>query len=281
MKRAQLNLALLAVAIGLGVTVFIANKKAPPGPPLTPFKADAVTRVAIEHPGAAAIRLEKQDGKWQLAAPVIAEADEFEVNGIIGLADRETRRTLEGGSMKELGLEPPKFTLTLNDSAIAFGDTEPLEYRRYVRTGAGAFLVEDPPGASMDREYADLVSKNLLPPGTEIERIELPRLTLVKADGKWSVIPADPKATADAMQALADGWTNARSMWNEMLRDGKAAGDKVRITLKGGVAREFVVTALEPQLKLSRPELGVTFVMSKALAVDLLKLPEPKEEAKP
>jgi hypothetical protein len=278
MKRARLNLVLVAIAAGLGLAVFLASKKEPAGPPLTPFKPDAVTRINIEHPNAPAIRLEKQNGRWQLVAPVIAEADEFELNGIVGLADRETRQKLEGGSLKEMGLDPPEYTVSLNDSVIGFGGVEPLEYRRYVKTADGGWLIEDPPAAAMDKDYADLVSKNLLPPDAEIERVEVPGLTLAKGtDGKWSVTPADPKATADAMQKMADGWKSARSMWNEMA-GARIGGNVVKVTLKGGVTREFVVTAREPQLKLSRPELGVTFVLSKALADELLKLPAPKKD---
>lgn len=281
MKRAQLNLALLAVAAGLGLAVFFAQKKEPAGPPLTAFKPDAVTRIGIEHPGVPAIRLEKQDGHWQLVAPVVAEADEFEVNGLIALADRETRK-LEGGSLKELDLDPPQFTLTLNDTAIGFGGVEPLEFRRYVKAADSVWMIEDPPGAAMDKDYADLVSKNALPAGVEIERIELPGLTLARgADGKWALSPPDPKAGADQMQKLADGWKSARAMWNEMAPAGKASGERVRVTLKGGVAREFVVAAREPQLKLRRADLGVTLVLSKALADELLKLPEPAKEPPP
>ena len=286
MKRARLNAGLFAVAIGLGVAVYIAQRGEPPGPPLTPYMPDAITRIALEHPGAPAIRLEKQDGKWQLTAPVAAEADPFEVNALIGLADRETKLKLEGGAMKEFELDPPQFTVTLNDAAIGFGGTEPIEFRRYVKTGDTAWLIEDPPGAALDKDYADLVSKDLFPAGAEIERIEVPGLTLAKdAEGRWSVTPADPKATADAMQKLADGWKNARSMWNEMA-GAKAGGKVVKVTLKGGVAREFVVVAREPQLKLHRADLGVNLVLSRALADELFKLPEPapvekKEEATP
>ena len=286
MKRTRLNLVLLGAAAGLGLAVYFAQKAEPPGPPLTPYTPDAVTRIALEHPGAPAIRLEKQDGRWQLTAPVAAEADAFEVNALIGLADRETKLKLEGGALKELGLDPPQFTLTLNDAAIGFGGTEPIEFRRYVKTGDAAWLIEDPPGAALDKDYADLVSKDLFPAGAEIERIEVPGLTLAKgAEGKWSVTPADPKASADAMQKLADGWKNARSMWNEMA-PAKVGGKVVKIALKGGVTREFVVAATEPQLKLHRADLGVNLVLSRALADELFKLPEPapvekKEEAKP
>jgi Domain of unknown function (DUF4340) len=282
MNRARLNLVLVAVAAGLGVAVFFASRKEPPGPPLTPYKADAIQKIALEHPDAPAIRLEKQDGHWQLVAPVRAEADEFEVNALIALADRETKLKLDGGELKELGLEPPAYTLTLNDRTIGFGGLEPLEYRRYVKTADGAFLIEDPPGAALDKEYADLVAKDVLPKGAAIERIELPKLTLAKgADGKWTLTPPDPKASADQLQRLADGWAGARSMWNEMAPEAKGATETVKVTLKGGATREFVVAARDPQLKLHRTDLGVNLVLSRALADELLRLPDPKPEPKP
>jgi hypothetical protein len=275
--RARFNLGLLVVAVGLGVAVFVANRKEPPGPPLTPYQADAIERIALEHPGVPAIRLEKQDGHWRLVEPIQAEADEFEVNALIGLANRETLLKVEGGAPKDLGLGPPAYTLTLNDRPIAFGGVEPLEYRRYVQTPDGVFLIEDPPSAALDKEYADLVSKDVLPKGAAIERLELPRLTLAKGAAGWSLAPADPAATTDQMQKLADGWQGARSMWNEMATDAKAGGERVKITLAGGATRELVVAAREPQLKLLRPDLGVTLVLSKALADELLKLPDPPE----
>ncbi|MGH8441581.1 MAG: DUF4340 domain-containing protein [Nevskiaceae bacterium] len=281
MKRAQLNVVLLVVALGLGAAVFFSQKKEPAGPRLTPYKADAITRITLEHPGAPAIRLEKQDGKWQLVAPVTAEADPFEVNGLLGLADRETQHKVESVALKELGLDPPQFTLSLDDATIGFGATETLEFRRYVKAGGEAYLIDDPPGAALDQDYADLVAKDLLPAGSEIERIELPRLTLAKStDGTWAVTPADPKATTDAMQKLADGWKGARSMWNERAGDAKGRSEVVKVTLRGGVAREFTVTAREPQLKLTRADLGVTLVLSKALADELLELPGLPEPAK-
>ena len=279
MKRSRLNLGLFAAVLVLGAVVFVASRKEPAGPPLTPFAAEAVTRITLEWPNAPAIKLEKQNGRWQLVAPVIAEADEFEVNAILGLAGRETQRKLDGGALKELELAPPRYTVRLNDTAIEFGGVEPLEYQRYVKTAEGVWLIEDPPGAAMDKDYADLVSKNLFPSGSEIERIEIPGLTLAKTGGKWALTPPDPKATADAMQKLADGWQNARAMWNEMA-PAKAAGNVVKVTLKGGVTREFVIAAREPQLKVQRPDLGVTLVLSKALADELLKLPQPAAEAK-
>lgn len=278
MKRTQLNLALAAVAIGLGVAVFFSQKKEEKGPPLTPLKPGALSRIAIEHPQAPLIRLEKRDGGWFLVEPVKAEVDEFEISALVSLAEAEAKDKVEGAKLAELELAPPRYAITLDDTRIEFGGVEPLQYRRYVKVGETVSLIEDPPSAALDKDYADLVAKGLVPVGAEIERIELPRLTLAKADGKWTVSPADPKATADAMQTLADGWKNARAMWNEAAPTAPARGERIRLTLKDGSTREFVVAALDPQFKLHRADLGVNFVLSKALADELMKL---QEQAKP
>lgn len=282
MKRTHLNLGLMVAAAGLGAAVFFSREREEKGPPLTPLAADAVTHIAIEHPGAPGIRLEKRDGHWTFAAPVQAAVDEFEINALLGLATAEVKDPVTGARAADLGLDPAKYTVTLNDVQVAFGDVEPIQFRRYVKVGDAVSLIEDPPSAALDQDYSDLVAKGLFPSGSEIARIELPKLTLAKADGKWALQPADPAAGADQMQRLADAWKNARAMWNESAPKAPK-GDRARVTLADGSVREFVVAATEPQFKLHRADLGVNFVLSKALADEMLKLPAPapEEEKKP
>lgn len=285
--RGKLNLALLAAAAGLGLAVYLSQEKEEKGPPLTALAPDSVARIAVEHPGTDAIRLEKRGSTWWLAAPVETVADEIEISALLGLADKESKERLEGAKLPELNLDPPQYTVTLNDTAIAFGGVEPLQYRRYVKVGETVHLIEDPPSAALDKDYADLVAKSLFPADAQIERIQLPKLSLSKdKEGNWILQPADPKATTDQMQKLADGWKNARSMWNELAKGQKPQGDPVIVTLKDGSAVKFLVVERDPQFKLYRPDLGVRFVLSKALTEELLKLPAPpkeqaKEETKP
>lgn len=279
MKRARLNLGLMVVAAGLGAAVFFSQKKDEKGPPLTGLAADAVTHIALEHPGQPGIRLEKRDARWYFGAPVTAEVDEFEINALLGLATAEAKESVTGATLKNLGLDPPKYTVTLNDVQIAVGDVEPIQFRRYVKVGDVVSLIEDPPSAALDADYSDLVAKGVLPAGSEIASIELPKLKLAKADGKWALTPADPNAGADQMQRLADAWKNARAMWNERAAGPAPKGERVKVTFADGTAREFVVAARDPQFKLHRPDLGVNYVLSKALADEMLQLPPPAAPA--
>jgi hypothetical protein len=280
MKRSHLNLALLAVVAGLGTTVWLSQEKEEKGPPLTALKADAVTRVAVEHPGQPAIRLQKTDGVWTLVEPVASEVDSFEINGILALADRELKSTLDAGVNKaELQLDPPQYSVTLNDTRIDLGGVEPIKARRYVKVGDTIGLVDDPPSAALDADYSDLVSRALVPEKAELSRIELPGLSLEKnAQGAW-ISPQQPDAPAAQVAKLADGWKNARALWNAAAGDEAPAGDVVKLTLADGRVLDLVVAERDPQLVLARRDLRVRYTLSKALVEELFKIPAPEPPA--
>lgn len=279
MNRNRLNLVLLVAAAGLGTGVYVASRPEPKGPPLTNLTADLVTRITLAHPGQPALQLEKDAaGAWRFTAPIAAEVDAFEINALLGIASADTKQAVAGGDPKELGLDPPAYTLTLNDTAIAFGGTEPLSYDRYVKVGDTVSLVDDPPSAALDKDHADLVAKDLVPADAVLVAIEVPKLKVSKGEAGWTLAPKDPAAGADQIQKFVDGWKRARAMWNEAGSATPPKGPAVRLTLAGGEVRSYVIAATEPQLKLHRPELGVTYVLSKALEDELLKLPAPAPE---
>lgn len=284
MRRTQLNIALGVALLALGVGVYLSRDKEEKKPPLTALTAETIDRIAIEHPDKPAIKLEKKSGEWWLTEPVSAQADKFEVNGVLSLATLEQKTTLKAAEVKatELGLEPPAYAVTLNDVKLELGGLEPIQYQRYIRVGDTVALTDDPPSAALDANYSDLVSKSILPENAEVTKLELPGLTLAKdAAGKWQATPPQPQASADGIQKLVDGWKNARALWNELDESRSAGGEAVTITLKDQTLR-FVIAARDPQFQLARPELGVKFNLSKALADELLKISElPKEEPKP
>lgn len=279
MKRTYLNLGLLVVVAALGFAVWFSQKKEEKGPPLTALKQDAITQISVQHPNKPAIRLEKKEAKWMLIEPVRAPADPFEVNGILGLTELEVKSKLDAANvaLAELGLEPPAYTVSLNDQTIAIGGTEPIKYRRYARVGNMIGLVDDPPSAALDSDFSDLIAREVLPAGAELKKIELPGLTLEKdTEGKWTS-PQKQEATAQQLTQLAEGWRTARAMWNAAEPEAKPKGDSVKLTLTDGSVIELVVIERDPQLVLSRPEWKVRHTLSKALATELFEVPVPKQ----
>ncbi len=285
MKRTQLNIALAVVAVGLGAAVVLSQKKAPPkGEPLTSLKPDAIEHVVIAHPGKPEIHLDKQNGRWMLTAPIQADTDLLNINGVLAVATSEVKTSLDPAEVKKsaLGLDPPGYTVKFNDTVLQFGGVESLRYQRYVEVGNHIDLIDDPPSSTLDEDYSDLVSKALLPDQAQIQKIEVPGLTLTRsADGKsWEGAPAGTSA-AD-LQAFVDGWSKARAMWcqfdNAPASPEVITGDPVTITLKDR-ALPFHVVSRDPQFVLAAPDLKLRYTLSKTEVDKLLKLPAPKPAA--
>jgi len=288
-KQLRLNLVLMAIVLALaGVAYFGQKKEAPKGQPLTALKADAIAKITLQHPNAADIVLEKKGSQWALTAPVQVAADPYELNSLLGVAGAETKSSIDPKDVKlsDLGLVPPRFSLTLNDLKIDFGGVEPLNYRRYVETGGKIGLIDDPPASAMDADYSDLVAKSLLPQGAEIVGVTVPGLKVSRsADGKsWTADPADPKGGADELQKFIDAWTGARALWNAATpADAKSAANPQTavLALKDGSSLSFNIVGREPQLVLERADLKVQYDLAKSDADKLLKIPEPPPLAAP
>jgi len=286
MNRTRLNLLLATIVLALGAGAWMAKQhKDKPKATLTALAAEGVNKVVVEWPGSPTIAFEKQGGEWLLTAPVKTRADRFEAVGATSLASTEVQGTVEGEGidLKELGLAPPDHTVTLNGVKIEFGGSEPLQSRRYVRVDGVIKLIDDPASAALDSDYADLVSKELFAADEVLTKIELPGLTLTKDEkGGWAATPASESATPQALKTLADGWKDARAMWNEAAPGDVPQGERLRITTQQGRVAEFIVAATDPQFALYSPDLKVRHQLSKALADELLKLPVAKSaEAKP
>lgn len=284
MKQARLNLILMAIVLVLAGALYFGQKKeTPKGAPLTALKVEAISKLTLHHPNAPDIVAEKKDGRWTLTAPVQVAADPYELNSLLNVATAETKSSLDPKDVKklaDLGLDPPGFSLSLNDTKVDFGGTEPLNYHRYVETGGKISLIDDPPASALDADYSDLVGKGLLPLGAEIVSVTVPGLKVSRsADGKsWTADPADPKAGSDELQRFIDTWSNARSLWNAaMPAEAKPAANQqvAVIALKDGSSLSFNITGRDPQFVLERADLKLQYDLAKSDADKLLKLPEP------
>jgi hypothetical protein len=283
MNRQSLNLLLAGAALALGGAIVLSQKKEPQKDPLTALSGDAIHHITLEHAGKPTITLEKLE-----TAPVNVEADPLTVNTLLGVATAPAKSRLDVSQVKlaDIGLAPPLLTLHLDDTTVTFGGTEPLKYLRYVQVGSSAAaklaLIEDINGPAFDDDYSDLVVKSLLPGDSVISRIELPGLTVsLGADGKtWEAQPAT-NADQPALQGFVDRWRHAQAMWLQPVPAEAVAttGTPVTITTQNS-AVQLTVSARDPQLQIDNPTLKVRYVLSKADADTLLKLPEPpKPEA--
>lgn len=300
MKQLHLNLALVVVAAGLFWLLVIDENKEEAKiakaierqPPLTALDANAIRRIRLKNTGNPDIVLEKSDYGWQMREPVAIAADLVQIGNLTALATLETRGSIDTRVAKraDLGLDPARSTVLLDDVVLGIGEIEPLKRTRYIELSPGGAdnrisLVDDFAPEVFDGEYTDLVNKALLSFDAEIARIELPGLTLVRdaAGTGWTANPASASATPEAMAQLANAWREVRALATvPPLTDASPTSKAdVAVTLADGSRIGYKLIDKADSRFLQRLDVPVSYQFVPAEAGRLLTLlpPPPAAEA--
>jgi len=288
-KRGLLNLSMLLVVGALGALIWFDRERPAEDadrPLLWPQLAEATRLAVLEtDPATGALdrprwTLEKDAGGWRLTAPFAAAADPIAVADLLeqlGKTRSRARYPLSALDPKATGLDAPQsaFELTLAGATSRFelGGTEPLNYRRYVRSGDAVDLVDDLVSYRLLQDGAQLASKRLLPAGAKLTRLELPGRTLARsADGKWTLAPDDPAISADALVALVSNWERAAATAVRARHDGVVQA-MVRVTVEGAAAPlELALLTAVDGLRFARQDLGLEYELPESARAELLEL---------
>lgn len=274
-KRNLLNLVLLLAVVGLGLLAWLEPGREPVPQPIkiTALDPAAIERIRIERP-ADVVEMVRTNERWRLTLPLAALANSIRTDAIVSIAAIESlgHQPINNLDLAAYGLVEPKARLSLNDITIDFGGTTPLDNRRYVRVGDTLHLIPDLRYYQLIGHWSGYVSLRLLEEGIQLERIELPQLTLINAEGSWLPQPAPVEWSADAATALAQAWHTAQAL-EVRTQTEEVQGEEVRLQVRG---REqpirFVIAAREPELVLHRPDLGLAWHLAPGSADNLLEL---------
>jgi hypothetical protein len=277
-SRTWLNLGLLILAGALAiVAVYLPGVKKPaPLPALTSLTPAAITSIRIERKAQPAIALKKEASGWRLTEPLQLPANTVVVESLLGLTQAASHAQWVAASLdlEKFKLKSPRIRVRLNDVELGFGDTEPLEGRRYVLAGNTVHLITDGYYPKLIAPPASFVSLALLPGPARLEDIELPGLTLTHDAQGWS---AQPGASPDAVNTLVQEWTAAQAL---QVRPYNAPASQIKLVETITLRQEgtqpplrFIIVSRAPELILARPELGVQYHLPQDAAQRLLMLP--------
>ncbi len=270
---------LAVLVIGLGALAYLQPGRAPEPlpPPLTRLHAGEVTRIEIARRGHPAISLQRSGRHWRITAPQSLPAEDGRIATLLAITETPSESELPAGTKDNLakyGLAEPTVVLSLNDTRLAFGDTDPINGRRYVLLGDTVHLTEDRYFPLLDVDVAGLVSPKLLPEPGAIARLQLPELTLTRVEGgAWTLQPERKGISEDAIQTLIDSWSETRALWVTKYQAGAAQGEVVvhmmdpkRPTI------HFRILARQPELILARVDLGLQYYLPQEATGQLLQL---------
>lgn len=280
MKRNTLvNLSLLLV-IGILVLLVVNEpgiEKPAEAPLLLSLKRDEVKHILIRRDGQETVELTKgEDGKWQLLQPIKITASNFRIDSLLRITESKSLGSFaaDPAKLSNYRLDKPKAELVLNNTTtISFGAATPLDQRRYVLLDNKVHLITDNLYYFMISAWPTFVSMKPLPAGSAITALELPKLKLQWRENRWQIEPKHEIDSADNITKLLDAWKFAAAT-SVKVYDGKK-GDKITLQLKNEKEPlQFLLTALEPDLVLARPELETEYHFPAELADKLLTLPK-------
>ncbi|MDN5864817.1 MAG: DUF4340 domain-containing protein [Gammaproteobacteria bacterium] len=147
MKNRLIALALLAACIVALVLVFSlrGGPDRPPAVPLTHMAPATVTRIEVHKLGRPVMTLHQRAVGWWMLAPQSAPAEAARVQRLLAALGELTARQYPADSidLAAVGLNPPAWTLIVNNTRIDFGSLNPSSLLRYVRRGDAVYMVMD------------------------------------------------------------------------------------------------------------------------------------------
>lgn len=275
-SRTLLNLGLLAALALLALlAIYEPGKEKPPEQPrLIEFTSDGISSLRIERVNGPAIVLERQQGTWRMTEPQQIGVNDFRISSLLRISELKSlgHFTASPESLAQYGLDAPSATLIINGTTrIEFGNSTPIDQRRYLRIGDTIHLITDNFYYHLIGAPTTYASNNVLDGKDGLVRLELPGLLLAQQESKWSATPQPENFSADQITRLIDHWRHAQAL--EVAPYDGRKGEMVRITRTGSdEPLVFLVTERTPELILARPDLKVQYHMPPSSAAELLTL---------
>lgn len=280
--RSLLNLGLLGLAAALAALVYWEPGVDAPAelPKLTALSPAAVEHVVIHPQRGEEIRLDKEQGVWMMRAPVATYANEFRIEALLGITRADSHAQFDAGALDpaKFQLDPPASVLRLNDVELAFGGSEPLDNRRYVRNGATVHLIDDEYFYRLQMRFTAFVSNRLLPPSGTPVQIRLPEFGVSRSGADWTLTPAQEQPSADAFNEFVEAWRQAQAVEVDRYA-GEASRGMIIVSFEDAAPLEFLLLETEPELVLARADLGLRYHLTAEQARNLLSAPHPAAAA--
>ena len=244
------NLILLLMLLGLGLTIHHVLTVADPPQTLTGIVAAELRLIEVERDGEPRIQLERTQDGWRLREPVDLDAEPGQVERLLGVLTAPVQRSFpaQSAALRELGLDPARLRLTLDNLRLGFGGLDPLGSRRYVYAPADGLvhLIEDSVYPRLIAPPIDYYSRKLLPRGQ-----------------------SPSYATLNGVPLSANSLKNLTGLTAERVEPmtEELSGEPLQVKFGDGALLRFVVSA--DRRHWTRLDLKVRYVLSDSLLLEL------------
>lgn len=251
-RRALLNVGLIVLVCVLALVVWFEPGLERGDAPvrLTELAVGDVDRISIRANGDD-IEMVRTEGEWRMTAPIDVAANGFRIEPLLRVveATSHSRFRPPAGELSRYGLGTPHALLRANDIEIAFGDSEPIDHRRYVNVGGVVHLIDDHYLHRLQAGFPSFASNRLLPDGARPVAFAFPQFTIAQdAAGLWKMSP-ERELSMDALNGFVDAWTDARALFIDRYAGDESLGE-ITVTLRDA-ARPLTFLILETEADLA------------------------------
>lgn len=278
--KTLVNAGLLALVAGLALWMTLRPGSVPVATrTVSPLKAADVTSIRIARNGLPEIALEREGKRWIQTAPFRARTDATQAGRLLDLLAAQAAVTFPAEDLARFELDKPFAKVTLGSQEFAFGMMNSMTNEQYVLSGNTVYLVPAIFAYGLPTRADSLTTHMLLAEDEVPVRFELPGVTLMAKDGKWTRSD-DDKASQDDLARWAEEWRFASSLATQAT-SGTPQGERLRIELANGRTLDLVVVKRAPEFVIARPDEQLQFVFGADKADRLLAPPSATPVAPP
>ena len=274
-QRFLINLGLLFCIIGLAV--FLTSDRddevVEQAVTLTDIDPENIHVIHIERRDLDDIIFQKQGDHWDMQSPFNLPANSSRIKVMLKLLQAHSydHFSAPDNDLTPYMLAVPAVSIVLNDTRIAFGDTNPLEEKlRYVLVKDTVHIINDSLFHQLQTSATFFLNPKLIPLDATIKTIHLPELTI---DNTETI------KMSGANHQIINAWNQVESIFVRKYEEIEAI-DNIKIELSTGEFIEFIIVSDRPNLILARPEKGIQYHISNTVSDNLFPT-NPETEADP
>ena len=273
-SRVLINTILLLACIGLSLFLIYGpdNPPHPITPPLSDINRGTINHISIQRQGKPDLEFRKRQNRWSMIAPIQIAANPVRIDAILKLLDADSHARLDSKTiaLNRFGLNPASVTLKLNDHEFQFGNTEPIDSRRYVTFRQTTHLVNDWLYHQLLTPAYFFPSLRLLPADGKIIGIRYPGADHQLNNGNWRSASPDSEMNAEDIRKLAAAWQTAVALSVAEISNPET-NRHIQITLEQHTTPiQFSVPENATEFILARPDLGIQYQLPQSDKTRLL-----------
>jgi len=258
-RKNILNLFLFIIVFALANFIYFSETKVTQLSPLSDLNITSIKKITIQHNDSRTIIKKQKNDNWVINQPIEINANNFRINSILKLVNAPVHNQYAPNEINRshIGLENPATSIIFNNDSIIFGTINPATGLRYVQYNNTIFTLEDVYFPLISSHFSTLVSLDLIPPGSKVQKLILVNQTINKNNnGLWQ---SNISITADNIAKIIDDWQTTQAFGIHEYLERDVLGDVFVYTDNQQNPISYQITDVDPWLIIARPELGLEY----------------------